>query len=98
MAMYPDVQRKAQAELDAVIGQDRLPRISDMKSLPYVNALIKECSRWIPVAPLGFPRMCTEEDEYKGYHIPKGATVIPNQWSVLLRRLLFRETLTPPMT
>lgn len=53
MAKYPDAQRKAQAELDAVIGPRRLPELSDRPSLPYVTALIKETLRWQMVAPLG---------------------------------------------
>lgn len=25
----------------------------------------------------------TKDDEYQGYHIPKGAVIIPNQWAIL---------------
>jgi cytochrome P450 len=55
MAMYPEVQRKAHAEIDAVVGQHRLPDFNDRDSLPYVNAMMKEVMRWNPVAPLGSP-------------------------------------------
>ena len=55
MALYPEVQRKAQAEIDAVVGPDRLPDFHDRPSLPYINAVIKESSRWNLVAPLGIP-------------------------------------------
>jgi cytochrome P450 len=53
MALYPDVQRKAQAELDAVIGPNRLPNYDDQESLPYINAMVKETMRWQLVAPIG---------------------------------------------
>jgi cytochrome P450 len=53
MAMYPEVQRKAQAELDAVIGRDRLPDFDDLDSLPFINAVVKETMRWQPVLPMG---------------------------------------------
>ena len=53
MTCFPEVQRKAQAELDAVIGSDRMPTIADREQLPYINALLLEVLRWIPVAPLG---------------------------------------------
>jgi cytochrome P450 len=53
MALHPEVQIKAQAELDAVIGSGRLPDYSDRPSLPYINATVKEVLRWNPVAPLG---------------------------------------------
>jgi len=53
MMLYPDVQKKAQAEIDAVIGPDRLPSLSDLDSLPYTEALVKEVHRWNAVIPTG---------------------------------------------
>ena len=53
MALYPEVQKKAQAEIDAVVGQNRLPDFHDRPSLPYINAVVKETSRWNLVGPLG---------------------------------------------
>lgn len=53
MMMNPEAQRKAQAEIDSVIGTDRFPTMADQPSLPYVDALVKEVHRWNPVAPLG---------------------------------------------
>jgi cytochrome P450 len=53
MALYPEVQRAAHAEIDAVLGDSRLPDFSDEDKLPYVGAVLKEVFRWHPVAPLG---------------------------------------------
>jgi cytochrome P450 len=53
MCYYPEAQKRAQREIDAVIGSYRLPTFSDRGSLPYVNALIKEVTRWQPVSPIG---------------------------------------------
>jgi cytochrome P450 len=53
MVIYPDVQLRAQAELDEIIGQGRLPEFSDKEDLPYVNAVMSECLRWMPVGPMG---------------------------------------------
>ena len=53
MALYPEVQKKAQAEIDAVVGPNRLPDFHDRPSLPYINAVVKESSRWNLVTPLG---------------------------------------------
>ena len=53
MALYPEVQKKAQAEIDAVVGQNRLPDFHDRPSLSYINAIVKESSRWNLVVPLG---------------------------------------------
>ena len=53
MALYPKVQKKAQSEIDAVVGPDRLPNFEDRPSLPYINAVLKEVMRWHLVTPLG---------------------------------------------
>lgn len=55
MVLYPDVQARAQAEIDSVIGEGlpRLPHWEDQSSLPYVDAILKETLRWHPAVPLG---------------------------------------------
>jgi len=53
MILYPDAQKRAQAEVDAVIGTERLPTFEDRSSLPYVDAVLRETLRWHPVFPLG---------------------------------------------
>lgn len=59
-ATHPDKLRKAQEELDAVVGQDRLPELADIENLPYVKAFIKEVIRWRPTAPGGSPHLTTQ--------------------------------------
>lgn len=53
MLLHPDAQQKAQAELDTVIGNGRLPTCTDRDSLPYVNALVLEIMRWHSAVPSG---------------------------------------------
>ena len=53
MVMHPEVQRKAQAEIDRVVGNDRFPTIADQANLPYVDAIAKEVLRWGPIVPVG---------------------------------------------
>jgi cytochrome P450 len=53
MVTHPDVQIKAQKELDRVLGGTRLPDFTDEASLPYVTAIVKEVLRWHPVTPIG---------------------------------------------
>ncbi|KAK0465901.1 cytochrome P450, partial [Desarmillaria tabescens] len=82
--LYPEVQAKAQAEVDAVIGHGtRLPNFDDRPQLPYIDAIVLEALRWNPVAPLGVAHRTMEEDVYRGYYIPAGATVIGNVWAML---------------
>ncbi|KAE8348663.1 cytochrome P450 [Aspergillus coremiiformis] len=80
MALYPDVQKKAREEIDRVVGTGRLPSFSDRDNLPYVNAVVKEVLRWHPATPIAVPHASSEDDIYRGYLIPKGATLVPNIW------------------
>ncbi|KAF9557275.1 cytochrome P450 [Agrocybe pediades] len=82
MVLYPEIQKKAQEELDRVVGRDRIPTFEDFDDLPYIRAMVKECLRWRPVGPLAVPRTISEDDWYEGYLIPKGTTVIPNIWAM----------------
>ncbi|RYP09137.1 hypothetical protein DL765_008562 [Monosporascus sp. GIB2] len=78
--MYPEVQRKAQEEIDRVVGSQRLPCFEDRSHLPYVEAVVSEALRWHPVGPMGLAHVTTQDDVYNGYLIPKGAMIIPNIW------------------
>jgi cytochrome P450 len=82
MLHYPDVQRKAQEEIDSAMP-GRLPTFEDMEKLPYVSALVSECYRWATPAPLGLPRLLTVDDIVMGYKLPKGTIVMPNSWGIL---------------
>ncbi len=53
MALHPEVQKKAQAEVDAICGRERLPHFGDREHLPYLEALIKEVTRMHPSVPSG---------------------------------------------
>ncbi|KAG7451809.1 cytochrome P450 [Guyanagaster necrorhizus] len=91
MLLYPEVQVKAQAKIDAVIGDERLPRFDDREHLPYVNALVLEVTRWHTVAPAGLPHCATEDDVQFGYFIPKGSLVIANIWKMLHDSTIYSE-------
>ncbi|CAE6444484.1 unnamed protein product [Rhizoctonia solani] len=82
MTLYPEAQRKGQEEIDRIVGTDRLPTMKDQDSLPYINAIIQEIVRWQPVTPLGMPHRVIQDDVYKGYLIPKGATILGNVWAI----------------
>ncbi|KAI0753319.1 CyP450 monooxygenase [Daedaleopsis nitida] len=82
MVCNPDVQKKARAELDAVVGSRRMPTFQDRDQLPYIYAIAKESLRWQAVTPLGISHMSIDDDEYNGYFIPAGSTVIANQWAM----------------
>ncbi|KAH7106330.1 cytochrome P450 [Auriculariales sp. MPI-PUGE-AT-0066] len=90
MVAYPEVQHKAQAELDSVVGHDRAPAIEDLAALPYIQALIKEIHRWRPVQPL-LPHGTLSDEHYKGYLIPKDATIYINNWGIFHDEKVFEN-------
>ncbi|PIL22985.1 cytochrome P450 [Ganoderma sinense ZZ0214-1] len=83
MSLYPNIQKKAQAELDAVVGPDRFPDFSDRDLLVYIDAIIKEALRWMPSAPLGLTHCTRNDDELRGYFIPAGTVLMANIWACL---------------
>lgn len=80
MIKFPHVQRKAQQEIDSVIGINRLPTFSDREKLPYINALVKEASRWWLIVRMSFPHTATETFHHEGLRIPKGAYILAATW------------------
>ncbi|KAI3616472.1 cytochrome p450 [Moniliophthora roreri] len=82
MLAFPDVQQKVQAEIDAVIGQARIPTLADMENLPYMRAVVKEVrTSYVGVLRFqwaDFMLRLRQDDIYEGYHIPKGSWIIPS--------------------
>ncbi|KAG2139355.1 cytochrome P450, partial [Suillus clintonianus] len=66
MFLFGDKQRKAQEEIDCVVGADRLPTYKDRDSLPYIEALICELLCWHPSVPMGIPHYLTEDNIFEG--------------------------------
>ncbi|KAI0264146.1 cytochrome P450 [Gloeopeniophorella convolvens] len=91
MILHPDVQVKAQAELDSVVGRDRLPTFEDRPRLPYIDALCREVLRWKVVTPLAVPHATTEDNVYEGFFIPKGVMILANVWAILQDPITYPE-------
>lgn len=75
MTLYPEVQRKVHEELDKLIGGGRVPNMKEIKELEYFNAAWNESMRLNATVPLGLPHVCTQDDVWQGYFIPKGTIV-----------------------
>ncbi|KAI7323021.1 putative cytochrome P450 [Hortaea werneckii] len=86
MVAYPEIQRKAQTQIDSVVGPDRSPSWQDYPRLPYIAQCVKETMRWRPVTPLAFPHALAEDDwisqNETQYLLPKGTTIILNAWGL----------------
>ncbi|KAF7372765.1 Steroid 17-alpha-hydroxylase/17,20 lyase [Mycena sanguinolenta] len=76
----------ARREIDAIVGEDRLPSFKDRPRLPFVEAIVRETLRWRPAVRLGVPHQSTADDvvEYKGkeYFIPKGSIIYAVTWAI----------------
>ena len=79
--LNPDVFQKARADIDRVVGTDRLPTFEDRPKLRYLDYIVEEASRWRPLNPIGVPHKSIADDVYNGMFIPKG--YVPGfQWKI----------------
>lgn len=86
---HPEKAKILQSEIDEVVGRDRLPTFDDVDKMPYLEAFVKEIHRWRPVLPGGVPHAVDKDDEFMGYHIPKGATIVPGHWAISMDEELY---------
>ena len=91
MVANPEIQKKAQAQIDEVVGEDRSPNWGDYKKLPYVAQCVKETMRWRPVTPLAFPHALAEDDWVDGMFLPKGTVIIVNAWGLHFDETRFKD-------
>ncbi|KAI8890613.1 cytochrome P450 [Backusella circina FSU 941] len=74
---YPDVQEKAQKELDNFMElNNRIPTFSDRNELPYVISVIKESMRYKPTTPYGAVHSASKDIIVDDYLIPAGTSLI----------------------
>ncbi|NXV49156.1 CP2J2 protein, partial [Uria aalge] len=83
MAIYPEIQARVHAEIDAVIGQARQPSLEDRNNMPYTNAVIHEVQRKGNIIPFNVPRLTVKDTVVDSFHIPKGTVLITNLTSVM---------------
>ncbi|KAJ7477309.1 cytochrome P450 [Mycena galericulata] len=78
--------KRAQEEIDRVVGRNRLPTFKDYDNLPYIRAFVKETLRWRGADPLGVPHRLCQDDWYevsgRRYFIPKDTICVANVWAL----------------
>ncbi|KAL5559125.1 hypothetical protein UlMin_035336 [Ulmus minor] len=79
---HSEVLKKAQAEIDKQVGNDRLIEESDLPKLPYLQGIINETLRMYPVVPLLVPHESSEGCTVSGYRVPAGTTLFVNAWAI----------------
>ncbi|XP_051803104.1 cytochrome P450 2J4-like [Acanthochromis polyacanthus] len=83
MMYYPDIQKRVQAEIDAVIGSSRQPSMTDRENMPYTDAVIHEIQRMGNIIPLNVVHMASRDTTLDKYTIPKGTMLMATLTSVL---------------
>jgi cytochrome P450 len=78
LATHPSVEKKLQAELDAVLG-GRAPTMDDLPRLVYAGQVITESLRLYPPA-WGMARLAIADHEIAGYQVPAGTGLAIAQW------------------
>lgn len=78
----PELMKRAQRELDTVVGLDRVVQESDIPDLPFLQAVVKETFRVHPPVPLGFPRESTALVESMGFEIPAETRIFYNIYAI----------------
>ncbi|EOX91577.1 Cytochrome P450, family 81, subfamily D, polypeptide 8 [Theobroma cacao] len=79
---HPNVLKKAKAELDSQIGQERLIDEPDIAKLPYLQNIMSETLRLYPAAPLLVPHRTSDECTIGGYNVPRDTIVLINAWAI----------------
>ncbi|CAH2039210.1 unnamed protein product [Thlaspi arvense] len=83
IVMHPKVQSTVHDELDRVVGRSRAVDESDLPSLTYLTAMIKEVLRLHPPGPLlSWARLSITDTIVDGYHVPAGTTAMVNMWAI----------------
>uniref|UniRef100_A0A670XWM9 Cytochrome P450 2F2-like n=1 Tax=Pseudonaja textilis TaxID=8673 RepID=A0A670XWM9_PSETE len=77
LAKFSHIQAKAQQEIDEVVGTNRAPCMEDRMEMTYTKAVIHEILRYLQASIENFPRMTTQDVNFRGHFIPQGTTVLP---------------------
>ena len=76
LSQHEDVMDRVSAEIETVLG-NRLPTLDDLDKLTTITHVIQETLRLYPPVYVTI-READEEDNFGGYHIPKGTSLLLN--------------------
>ncbi|XP_062105103.1 cytochrome P450 81Q32-like [Humulus lupulus] len=79
---HSHVLKKARAEIDDQIGQQRLIEESDLHKLPYLQSIISETLRLYPAAPMLLPHLSSANCTIGGYDVPQDTILLVNAWAI----------------
>ncbi|KAL5544649.1 hypothetical protein UlMin_008433 [Ulmus minor] len=83
MVLHPEIQAKAQSEIDSIVDSNRPVSDSDLPNLPYLHAIVKETLRMHPPGPLlSWARLAVHDTQIGRNFIPAGTTAMVNMWAI----------------
>ncbi|PIA38485.1 hypothetical protein AQUCO_02800295v1 [Aquilegia coerulea] len=82
LLMKPKLMKKAQEEIDEVVGMNSVLEEGHCSKLNYINAIVKETLRLHPIAPILIPKYTSKSCTIGGYNVPKGTKIIVNAWAI----------------
>lgn len=91
LTKYPEAQARVHAEVDAVVGSDRLPGFEDRPRLRYLEHFLNEAMRVLPLNPLVIPHRSLRDDVYEGMFIPAGTVVFANTKAMSSNPATYRD-------
>lgn len=78
----PKEMKRAQIEMDQVLGKDELVEESQITKLQYLQAIVKEAMRLHPAGPFLVPHKAQKSIQFCDYVVPKNSTIWVNIWSI----------------
>lgn len=92
MVLHPDIQAKAQSEIDMFVGITRSVSDSDLPKLPYLQAIVKETLRMHPPGPLlSWARLAIHDTQIGHHFVPAGTTAMVNMWAITHDEVVWPE-------
>ncbi|KAL9243842.1 hypothetical protein vseg_017682 [Gypsophila vaccaria] len=77
---HPEEMKKLQAELESVVGMNRIVEEDDIPKFRYLDLVIKEIFRLHPI--IFAPHEAMVDFSFDGYKIPKGTQIFLNAWAI----------------
>jgi cytochrome P450 len=80
LAVSPEYQQRARAEVLSVIGPARDPTVADLNDMPLIHACVREVLRINTPVTSSVPRTCKHPIRLGQYVIPQNTSIIPNSY------------------
>jgi cytochrome P450 len=92
LTSHPDILEKLRREVHGRFATEDDITLTSVNSLPYMLAVLNECARCYPPAPISSPRTVPQGGrQIAGSFVPRGAVVGVSQWAMYHDPTLFKN-------